>query len=78
MFAADGAALAVASPTIVATPPQGPASRLELLAAGTGHVVANVQLTPGTWRFDISCVDADSGATLRSALEREIGTPGVT
>jgi type IV pilus assembly protein PilO len=72
-FAADGTALEVVRPAIVATPPEGAVQPLEPLTAGTGHFVANVDLTPGTWRFDVTCVASTGGGTLRSTVEREIG-----
>ncbi|MGZ5291791.1 MAG: copper resistance CopC/CopD family protein [Actinomycetota bacterium] len=73
VFDAEGAELPLADATVTITPPEGDAFEPALLRGGVGHFVANVDLTRGTWRFEIAATTRD-GAVLTASFEQTFET----
>jgi copper transport protein len=53
-FDADGMELPLQAATLSITPPEGEPFEPELLRFGPGHFAANIDLTAGTWSFDVT------------------------
>jgi hypothetical protein len=70
-FTAAGQEMAVSGTSGTAISPDGRSVPLALQRLTPGHVVANVQLTPGRWSFTISAVDARSAA-VGGTFEQEV------
>jgi hypothetical protein len=52
-------------------PPDGRPFQPELLPLGPGHVVANVDMTPGTWAFHITARTED-GDIVSASFEQDL------
>jgi copper transport protein len=63
VFDRSGAELPLRSAALTLTPPEGSPSQAEVLQLTPGHFVSNVDLTQGTWSFEISA-DAQDGTHL--------------
>jgi copper transport protein len=53
-FDADGKELPLHAATLSITPPEGAPFEPKLLRFGPGHFAANIDLTAGTWSFDVT------------------------
>lgn len=72
VFDAAGEELQILHPTLVVVAPDGSAARADLLRFGPGHVVAELDLEPGMWVFDLTGSTPGGGsvqATLRARVE---------
>ncbi len=70
-FDADGNELPLERTGVEIAPPERRPFRPELLPLGPGHVVANVEMTPGTWSFHISAETKD-GDVLSASFEQNL------
>jgi copper transport protein len=68
-FDADGKELPVQSAMLSITPPEGEPFEPELLRFGPGHFAANIDLTAGTWSFDVT-VHAETGQVLVASFRQ--------
>jgi copper transport protein len=68
-FDADGMELPLKGATLTITPPDAKPFEPEMLRFGPGHFAANIDLTPGTWTFDVSA-DAESGRVLLASFRQ--------
>jgi nitrogen fixation protein FixH len=70
-FDAEGSEMPLTSAVVVLTPPEGEPFEPELLrfGDGAGHFVANVEITPGTWTFDLTA-ETEHGHTLSASFEQ--------
>jgi copper transport protein len=70
-FDAEGSELPLTGAVVMLTPPEGEPFEPELLRFGesAGHFVANVEITPGTWTFDITAETAH-GHALSASFEQ--------
>ena len=62
-FDADGKELPLHAATLSITPPEGTPFEPKMLRFGPGHFAANIDLTPGTWSFDVTA-HAETGQIL--------------
>jgi copper transport protein len=58
-FDASGNGLVIGDESLAATPPSGDAFALDARKLDTGHFVADVTLTKGEWRFDVTATAGD-------------------
>jgi copper transport protein len=65
----EGTELPLRSAVIGVTPPSDERFEPDLLRLGPGHFAANVELTPGTWSFDIGATARD-GRVLSAAFQQ--------
>jgi copper transport protein len=70
-FDADGNELPLERTILGIAPPGGRPFQPELLSLGPGHVVANVDMTPGTWAFHITAETKD-GDIVSASLEQDL------
>jgi copper transport protein len=70
-FGADGNEHPVGKAEATAQPPSGDPLRLKLLRLGAGHFAANVDLTPGRWRFAIDA-ELRGGPAASASFEQVI------
>jgi nitrogen fixation protein FixH len=70
-FDAEGSEMPLTSAVVMLTPPEGEPFEPELLrfGDGAGHFVANVEITPGRWTFDITA-ETEHGRTLSASFEQ--------
>jgi nitrogen fixation protein FixH len=71
-FDATGKELPLASVTMTAISPQGTPQSLDTTRFGPGHFVASVDLSPGTWRFELSAATRQ-GRSLLASFQQAIG-----
>jgi copper transport protein len=71
-FDATGKELPLASVTMTAISPQGTPQSLDTTRFGPGHFVASVDLSPGTWRFELSAATRQ-GRSLLASFQQTIG-----
>ena len=70
-FDADGNELPLERTILEIAPPDGRPFQPDLLPLGPGHVVANVEMTPGTWSFHITAETKD-GDVLSASFEQNL------
>jgi copper transport protein len=70
-FTPEGTEAVLDDVTIVAIPEGGGSERLEVTALGAGHVVANVDLDAGSWRFDVVATGA-TGEVLQTTVDEVV------
>jgi putative copper export protein/nitrogen fixation protein FixH len=70
-FDAMGMELPLRSTLLEITPPDGRPFQPDLLRLGPGHVVANVDMTPGTWSFHITAETKD-GQILSASFQQNL------
>jgi nitrogen fixation protein FixH len=70
-FDAEGNELPLERTILEVAPPDGRPFQPELLPLGPGHVVANVDMTPGTWSFHITAETKD-GDVLSASFEQNL------
>ena len=70
-FDADGNELPLERTVVEIAPPERRPFHPELLPLGPGHVVANVEMTPGTWSFHITAETKD-GDVLSASFEQNL------
>jgi copper transport protein len=68
-FDADGQELPLHAATVSITPPDGAPSEPKMLRFGPGHFAANIDLTAGTWSFDITA-HAETGQILSASFSQ--------
>jgi copper transport protein len=68
-FDADGKELPLHAATLSITPPEGAPFEPKMLRFGPGHFAANIDLTAGTWSFDIMA-HAETGQMLSSSFRQ--------
>jgi nitrogen fixation protein FixH len=71
-FDANGAELPLQSLTVAITQPDGTIIEPDLLNLSPGHVVANVEIQPGTSSFQITAV-SENGQNLEATFEQTFG-----
>jgi hypothetical protein len=71
VFDAAGKELPLTSATMTALPPQGAPLKLDARRFSPGHFVASENLTPGSWRFELSATTVD-GQTLIASFDQTI------
>jgi copper transport protein len=72
-FDAEGMELPLHAATLSITPPDAKPFEPEMLRFGPGHFAANIDLTPGTWTFDVTA-HAESGRVLVASFEQTFQT----
>ncbi len=70
-FDVDGNELPLERTVVEIAPPERRPFQPELLPLGPGHVVANVEMTPGTWSFHITAETKD-GDVLSASFEQNL------
>jgi len=70
-FTPEGSEAPLDDVAIVATPEGGEPERLGVTALGAGHVVANVDLDAGPWRFDVVATGSD-GEVLQTTVDEAV------
>lgn len=70
-FDADGNELPLEWTALEIAPPDRRPFRPELLPLGPGHVVANVEMTPGPWSFHITA-ETEDGDVLSASFEQSL------
>lgn len=70
-FDAEGNELPLERTLLEIAPPDGRPFQPELLKLGPGHVVANVDMTPGTWSFHITA-ETEDGDVLSASFEQNL------
>jgi copper transport protein len=70
-FDADGNELPLERTVVEIAPPERRPFQPELLPLGPGHVVANVEMTPGTWSFHITA-ETEDGDVLSASFEQNL------
>ncbi|HET7929504.1 MAG TPA: copper resistance protein CopC [Actinomycetota bacterium] len=68
-FDADGKELPLHAAMLSITPPEGTPFEPEMLRFGPGHFAANIDLTAGTWSFDIMA-HAETGQVLSASFRQ--------
>jgi copper transport protein len=68
-FDAEGKELPLHAATLSITPSTGARFEPKLLRFGPGHFAANIDLTPGTWSFDITA-HAETGEVLAASFRQ--------
>jgi hypothetical protein len=68
-FDADGAELPLQAATLSITPPEGASVEPELLRFAPGHFAANIDLTAGTWSFDVTA-RTETGQVLAASFRQ--------
>ena len=68
-FDADGAELPLHAAALSITPPEGASFEPKLLRFGPGHFAANIDLTAGTWSFDVTA-HAETGQVLDASFRQ--------
>jgi copper transport protein len=68
-FDADGAELALNAATLTITPPDAASFEPKMLRFGPGHFAANIEVTAGTWAFDVTA-HAEDGRVLPASFEQ--------
>jgi copper transport protein len=68
-FDADGKELPLHAATLSITPPDGAPIDPKMLRFGPGHFAANIDLTAGTWSFDITA-HAETGQILAASFRQ--------
>jgi hypothetical protein len=68
-FDADGKELSLHAATVSITPPEGAPFEPEMLRFGPGHFAANIDLTAGTWSFDITAHE-ETGQMLSASFRQ--------
>ncbi|HKN81600.1 MAG TPA: copper resistance protein CopC [Actinomycetota bacterium] len=68
-FDADGKELPLHAATLSITPPEGASFEPKLLRFGPGHFAANIDLTAGTWSFDVAA-HAATGQVLAASFRQ--------
>jgi copper transport protein len=68
-FDADGKELPLHAATLSITPPEGGPFEPKLLRFGPGHFAANIDLTAGTWSFDVTA-HAETGQVLATSFRQ--------
>jgi nitrogen fixation protein FixH len=68
-FDADGQELPLHAATVSITPPDGAPFEPKMLRFGPGHFAANIDLTAGTWSFDITA-HAETGQILSASFSQ--------
>ncbi len=68
-FDADGAELPLHMATVTIHPPDGEPFEPEMLRFSPGHFVANIDLTPGDWTFDVTA-HAEDGRELVASFSQ--------
>jgi copper transport protein len=68
-FDADGKELPLHAATLSITPPGGAAFDPKMLRFGPGHFAANIDLTAGTWAFDVMA-HAETGQVLTASFRQ--------
>jgi copper transport protein len=68
-FDADGNELPLHAATLSITPPEGAPFEPKMLRFGPGHFAANIDLTPGTWSFDVTA-HAETGQVLSASFRQ--------
>jgi nitrogen fixation protein FixH/uncharacterized membrane protein YidH (DUF202 family) len=68
-FDADGKELPLRGVTLTIHPPDAEPFEPEMLRFGPGHLAANIDLTPGTWSFDIAA-HAKDGTELVASFQQ--------
>ena len=71
-FDTQGQELPLATVSVVATPPGGAPRSLQTTRFSKGHFLALVELTEGTWHFDVSATARD-GTVLPASFDQKIG-----
>jgi copper transport protein len=74
-FDPQGTELALHAVSLIAIPPSGPSVSLQPEPFSPGHYAANVQLTPGTWTFEIRTL-THTGQALDARFTQTIGGTG--
>jgi copper transport protein len=72
-FDPDGKELPLESSTLTITPPSGSAFQPDMIRFGKGHFAANIDLTAGTWSFDIEA-NARDGRVLVASFDQTFGS----
>jgi copper transport protein len=72
-FDADGMELPLHGATLSITPPGAKPFEPEMLRFGPGHFAANIDLTAGTWTFDVTA-HAESGRVLSASFRQTFQT----
>ena len=68
-FDADGKELPLHAATLSITPPEGAPFDPKMLRFGPGHFAANIDLTAGTWSFDVTA-HAENGQMLSASFQQ--------
>jgi copper transport protein len=68
-FDADGQELPLHAATVSIMPPEGTPFEPKMLRFGPGHFAANIDLTAGTWSFDITA-HAETGQVLSASFSQ--------
>ena len=68
-FDSDGKELPLHAATLSITPPEGASFEPKLLRFGPGHFAANIDLTAGTWSFDVAA-HAATGQVLAASFRQ--------
>ena len=68
-FDADGKELPLHAATLSITPPEGAPFEPKMLRFGPGHFAANIDLTAGTWSFDITA-HSETGQMLSASFRQ--------
>ncbi len=68
-FDADGAELPLHAATLTITPPDAASFEPKMLRFGPGHFAANIEVTAGTWAFDVTA-HAEDGRVLSASFEQ--------
>ena len=68
-FDADGAELPLHAATLTITPPDAASFEPKMLRFGPGHFAANIEVTGGTWAFDVTA-HAEDGRVLSASFEQ--------
>jgi copper transport protein len=68
-FDADGQELPLHAATLMITPPDAAPFEPKMLRFGTGHFAANIDLTAGTWAFDVTA-HAEDGQVFSASFEQ--------
>jgi nitrogen fixation protein FixH len=68
-FDADGAELPLHAATLTINPPDAASFEPKMLRFGPGHFAANIQVTAGTWAFDVTA-HAEDGRVLSASFEQ--------
>ena len=68
-FDADGKELPLHAATLSISPPEGASFEPKLLRFGPGHFAANIDLTAGTWSFDVTA-HAETGQVLSASFRQ--------
>jgi copper transport protein len=68
-FDADGAELPLHAATLTITPPDAASFEPKMLRFGPGHFAANIEVTAGTWAFDV-IAHAEDGRELVASFDQ--------